>query len=378
MRGGYMRAILVDDEVLALDFLERQLNKISDIEVIGKFTSFELDLVESIINQVDILFLDIEMPEMNGMVLAKKLVQLNPQLAIIFVSAHNDYASEAFELNAIDYLLKPVKVHRLQKTLERLKHIHKDKSFQLNIPLKVNVCRELTFESSPYQYENVFWRTAKTRELFLYLLQHRNKTIRKASIIDFLWQDVEVEKAYSQLYTTIYYMRKALLPFSECFSIKNLYDSYLLQTKNIIIDVVEWEQSIVTAPPISLGNINEFEARMNTYTGPYLDEYDYIWAETERYRLEQLWIDTAFMIADCYYKYQMYDKAEIWYKKICEVRSEEELAHFRLMHLYAELDYGLLVNYQYLELYQSLEELGLEVSPEISDWYYNWRELTRK
>lgn len=368
-----MKAILVDDEALSLDFLERQLNKISNIQVIGKYTSFDLGIAISIIEDVDILFLDIQLPETNGMVLAKELLRLNPQLIIIFVTAHNDYATEAFELNALDYLLKPVKVHRLQKTLERIKQIHKNKTFTVNIPLKINVCRELTFELSPYKYELVQWRTAKTRELFLYLLQNRDRTIRKSSIIEFLWQDVDAEKAYPQLYTTVYYMRKALGKFNDCFSIKNMYDGYLLQTKNVIIDIVEWENSITNAPPISLDNIKEYEARMDTYTGPYLGEYDYIWAETERYRLEQLWIDVAYMIADCYYQHNEYEKAEGWYKKICDVRPEEELAHFRLMKLYAHLDYGLLVNYQYLQLSKGLEEIGLEVNSEISKWYNQWR-----
>src|SRR5690606_30742517 len=184
-------------------------NKISNIQVIGKYTCFDLEMAISIIEEVDILFLDIQMPGLNGMELAKDLLKLNPQLTIIFVTAYNDYATEAFELNALDYLLKPVKVHRLQKTLERIKQLHKNKSFTVNIPLKVNVCGELTFELAPYKYEIVHWRTAKTRELFLYLLQNRGKTIRKSSIIEFLWQDVDEKKAYPQLYTTIYYIRKA-------------------------------------------------------------------------------------------------------------------------------------------------------------------------
>src|SRR5690625_347092 len=101
-----MKAIVIDDETLALDYLERQIKKSSSVTVVGKFNIFDLRKHSSLLKEADIAFLDIEMPEVNGLELAEKLLEMNPTLSIVFVTAFNNYAVEAFELNALDYVLK--------------------------------------------------------------------------------------------------------------------------------------------------------------------------------------------------------------------------------------------------------------------------------
>lgn len=71
-------------------------------------------------NRADVIFLDIEMPDINGIELATRILDLQKNINIVFVTAYNQYAVEAFRLNALDYLMKPVSADRLKETLYRI------------------------------------------------------------------------------------------------------------------------------------------------------------------------------------------------------------------------------------------------------------------
>ncbi|QGQ93907.1 response regulator [Paenibacillus psychroresistens] len=115
-----LRVFLVDDEVPVLDLLERLLMVNGNIEIAGKFTRPEEAIDRIQVEMVDVIFLDIKMPGMNGIAAAAYLRMVNPETEIVFLTAHNQYAIEAFELKVSDYLLKPPTLHRLNKTIERL------------------------------------------------------------------------------------------------------------------------------------------------------------------------------------------------------------------------------------------------------------------
>lgn len=371
-----MKAILIDDEPLALEFLERQINKTSNIDIVKKFSHFDISINQDILHNINTVFLDIEMPEINGLELAEQILEINPHLSIVFVTAFNDYAVQAFELNALDYLLKPVDQKRLKKTLDRIE-IKTKSDIQKPIPtqstLHINLCRELTFKTSKNKIEFVKWRTKKTQELFIYLLYHSGKTIRKSELAELLWPDFEQERAYSQLYTAIYNIRKSLAKFSKHLSIKSIHVGYTLLVENTIIDIKEWESKLKSLPPVHIDTVSEYEKVMNLYTGTFLEEYEYLWAEPERYRLELLWLDTATQIADYYQRNKNIEKSIMWYDHICEYRPEDEHANLSIMQLYASLDYGLLVDHQYMQYNRALNELGIEVTSRIKDWYTNWK-----
>ena len=115
-----LRAILVDDEPPARAHLATRLKDHPKIEVVGEAddVSSAFALVES--ERPDVIFLDIQMPKKNGFTLLPKLEAINPQPAVVFVTAYDEYAIRAFEANALDYLTKPVSAGRLAKTMLRL------------------------------------------------------------------------------------------------------------------------------------------------------------------------------------------------------------------------------------------------------------------
>lgn len=114
-----LTALIVDDEPLALEGLKLRLEKIPEIEVIGEASDGDqaIHLCQTL--APDVLFLDLRLPGLNGIEVVQAL-QADVLPMVVFVSAYGEYALDAFELNAIDYVLKPANLGRLQKTVERI------------------------------------------------------------------------------------------------------------------------------------------------------------------------------------------------------------------------------------------------------------------
>lgn len=111
-----IRCLLVDDEPIALRVLRSHLEKIGDVEVVASCTNPLEALRIAGDNDVDLIFLDIEMPELSGIGFVESLTA--PPL-FVFTTAHRNYAVQGFELEAVDYLLKPIGFPRLHRAVER-------------------------------------------------------------------------------------------------------------------------------------------------------------------------------------------------------------------------------------------------------------------
>ncbi|SFM46591.1 Two-component response regulator, SAPR family, consists of REC, wHTH and BTAD domains [Gracilibacillus orientalis] len=375
-----MKVCIFDDEPLALEYLAHQLSQLDNMDVL--FTSTEPLIHEHMLKDIDIVFSDIEMLEMNGLELAEKILEYNPSIHIVFVTAHNQYAIEAFEMNALDYLLKPVTVDRLKKTIQRINTTNVSIKSNLRDPstkLRVNVLGELTFQfCDKTKPEDIRWRTAKSKELFLYLLHYESKVVLKSELVEALWNEIDIDKLYSHLYVSIYNIRHSLRMFNDYIKITNIGDGYLLKLHNVILDKKEWKNQLLENPEITIDTLEEQEEIMQLYAGSYLNIHDYIWLQGERFELEEMWLHRSKLIADCYNFSNQFEKAISWYLTIIKNRPEDEHAAFSLMKIYASLHYRMLVDYQYKEIQKSLSELNLEIDPQIADWYSKWKNTTKQ
>jgi len=117
-----MNCIIVDDEPLARAEMEALINEVSSIKILGSFSNAwtALDFLKS--NQVDLIFLDIEMPMVTGLDFA---VELSGSTLVIFTTAYPQYALKSYELDAIDYLLKPIDKRRLDKAIKKAENYQK-------------------------------------------------------------------------------------------------------------------------------------------------------------------------------------------------------------------------------------------------------------
>ena len=114
------RCLLVDDEPLALTVLQSHLDKVPDIDIVATCTNAleAFDIVRK--HPIDLIFLDIQMPELTGIGFVKALE--NPP-KIIFTTAYREYALEGFELDVVDYLLKPISLPRLLRAINKYRRL---------------------------------------------------------------------------------------------------------------------------------------------------------------------------------------------------------------------------------------------------------------
>ena len=116
-----LNILIIDDEAPARDRLRRMVDEMTGYEVAGEARSGAEALEQIKLLQPDILLLDISMPGMDGMSLARILQNSEASAGVIFCTAYQDQALEAFEREAIDYLVKPVRPERLEQALEKAK-----------------------------------------------------------------------------------------------------------------------------------------------------------------------------------------------------------------------------------------------------------------
>lgn len=115
-----IRTLIVDDERYAREELTYLVGSFPGIQVVGEAESGESAILQTLQLQPDVVFLDVEMPKMNGIEVAKSLMKLKKVPLIIFATAYPQFAAEAFRLNALDYLLKPYDTEHLKQTMSRI------------------------------------------------------------------------------------------------------------------------------------------------------------------------------------------------------------------------------------------------------------------
>lgn len=112
-----IRTIIVDDEELARERIRTLLARVADVEIVGEASNGQSALALIADQQPELVFLDVQMPEMDGFELIRHLPEPRPQ--IVFVTAHDKFAVQAFEVHAVDYLLKPFDRERFETALGR-------------------------------------------------------------------------------------------------------------------------------------------------------------------------------------------------------------------------------------------------------------------
>lgn len=111
-----MNCIIVDDEPLARKAIQKLVHQTENLEVIASFNGAEATKDFLATNAVDLVFLDIQMPGVNGIEFARTIPK---NTLVVFTTAYHEFASESYEVDAIDYLIKPVKLERFQKAVEK-------------------------------------------------------------------------------------------------------------------------------------------------------------------------------------------------------------------------------------------------------------------
>lgn len=274
-------AILIDDEKPALRELKFFLDAYSEISILGMYKK-PLEAIAAVRDQKpDVVFLDINMPKLMGTDAASRILDASPKTDIVFVTAYDKYAVEAFEIHALDYILKPIEIGRFEKTIQRLLEKKSNRSIneidrnQKKLNVKCFGKLKVGWETG----EPIKWRTEKTRALFVYMLCNGNRDISKEEMADKLWPEEEPDKAMKQLYNGVYYIRKALERYGIDRTLISINSSY-----HMVLGEVNWDFERFCALHKNLNNLNltELTEMEELYTGELLEGEIAAWIELER------------------------------------------------------------------------------------------------
>ncbi len=179
-----MKILLVDDEELQLLRLESEVKKVvPSSATILSFSNSSKYIKECQDEKIDIAFLDIEMPGMNGISLAKELKRINPLVNIIFVTAYNDYALEAYKIHASGYLSKPVTAEKIKKELDALRYPLEFKG-EKKLQIKCFGNFEIFHNGEPVRFSY-----QKSKEVFAYLVDREGSVINVNELNAVLWEE---------------------------------------------------------------------------------------------------------------------------------------------------------------------------------------------
>lgn len=379
-----MRLLLIDDERLALIQLEKTLRSVADrfreeVEVMALQTP-QGAVAQAERFRPDAVFLDIHMPEISGLQVAELLQERMPEVMIIFLTAYDDYAIKAFELNAVDYLLKPLIRERLEKTFQRVSAKRKamaygDEGEGLH---KKILCANTLMVQSPGQLPELpKWRTTKAQELFAYLLQRRDETVHKSTILELLSPELDKKRAMTQLYTAIYQIRQCLQSTGLDIAIHNvsIQESYILRlSEGVTVESEIWERELQLARESMPARYDRIGELLAEYDGSYLRDHDYVWAESERERLRQLWMSHARQLAVYLEEQRRDEEALKLYERLQELDPYHEAEGLAVLKLHDRLGHydKVLSYYEHLEKL-FVDELGLPLPTTIHAWLDDWR-----
>ncbi|MBD2868156.1 response regulator [Paenibacillus arenilitoris] len=370
-----MNAILVDDEKPALLHLERMLAEEGRLAVAGKFTTAREALEHVSKTATDFVFLDIGMPEMNGLEAANYFLQIDPRIRIVYVTAFSEYAIEAFELNALDYLLKPVSPARLAKTVERIAEYAGMTAAARQEPdepgreAAILAFRRLDFRGGGQSGARLKWRTAKAQELFAYMLHQKGKWIDKDVILDLLWPDYPPDKATTHLHTSVYQIRKLLKEWEIDAAVEYAQEGYRLNADHLTTDVELFEQGLAE-PHKAGGRRQPYADVLRLYAGPYLEEHDYAWAKPRREQLRQKYVDFVLAAAQTEAAAGRHANAVPLLLDAQEKDPYSEVICRKLMTVYADLRDDNALQSCYASFCRLIEqELGIEPEPRTKQTY---------
>ncbi|MBO7333347.1 MAG: response regulator [Lachnospiraceae bacterium] len=364
------KVIAVDDEQNALNRFERLISQDSRLTLLSTFTKPLEALEYAKNNHVDIAFLDIEMPGMTGLELAESLMDYNPYIEIVFVTAYNQYALEAFRAHATGYLLKPLSREDFTAQIDIMEKKLSKERIPKDDMLYVSCLGSFSIRRTPEEGENIRFRTSKAEELLAFLIHSEGRSRSKDMILDSLWPDADLDKAANNFRVTCTYIRNTLADLGYIDILLRDHDDYSVNISRIKCDYIEFRKKVNNISELSL---SEAQAAIALYKGPYLENRFYDWAEDARGWLENRYVELLYRAASLCVEADKIDNAIINYEAILSIDLYEENAIKEVIKLKA-LKLPPSAVKEYYNRYCNLlyEEYGSEPSRELKDLMKNF------
>lgn len=362
-----LSAVIVDDEIPGLNLLKMFLQNTEQVNILGTFTE-PIEAFENIISvKPDVVFLDIEMPEMNGLELASHLIEQNDELMIVFVTGYNQYALEAFQANALDYLLKPVNPNTIQKCISKLIRLRTPKNEGKTETIEKKIC---CFGDFQVYGKNgmVKWPTRKVEEMFAYFIVHRDSNVDGYILGEILWPEEEPDKIKTNLHTSLYRLRKTIkengLPI-EISSKKGGKGAYRCNLGEFTCDLIEFEKAVLKNMTINRSNIDKLEQISLLYRDDLFSEKNYEWCVNEKEHLQRFYLNMLKNMASFYIEMGLYQQALDKLLIVNRKSPFDEELHQRILTIYAiQKNRALLIKFYEEFKLKLFKEIGVQPQEE--------------
>lgn len=353
-----INAVIVDDERPALTLLERMLEE-RGVRVVGSFTKPSELKSRMAALEPDAVFLDIDMPGTSGLELASELKQKREEVQIVFVTAYRHYAVEAFQVNAMDYLLKPLEAEWLDRAIARLNR-NKGSKPQGTDASSITCLGRFEVGCADRR-EPLRFPTVKTEELLAFFLVNRETAVSKWAICESLWPGFEPEKVEQNLHTTVYRMKKTLTDNGVPIHLSSHRGGYRFQYEGEC-DYIRFGSALDGREEEAAGT----ERTLRQYGGPLFGDKDYIWCAAERERMRALFVHKSRQLAETYMEEGAFGKAiHVLQHAIAKAPLEEAVYECLLLAYYKQGDRGSFLQYYDQWERQLNEELGLKPGEQI-------------
>lgn len=229
-----IRALIIDDEPLAHEVILHHLKQHQDIKVVGQCYNATEALVKLAKEKIDLLFLDINMPQLSGIEFLKVLAN-KPQ--VIIISAYQDYAFEGFELDVTDYLLKPVSAQRLEQALNKVRNSVKQiTQADITNHQPQSIVLKVGKEKRKYLLENISMLEAYGNYVKVY--QGKTSDLANSTLKQLIeqlpqTQFIQVQKSYIVNKMHVSAVDKDYVSLSECQKVK-IGKSFKVAAQNLI------------------------------------------------------------------------------------------------------------------------------------------------
>ncbi|HAL73543.1 MAG TPA: hypothetical protein DCM45_00450 [Clostridiales bacterium] len=303
-------AIAIDDEKKALDRFERVMLDEPRLYLAGRFTNVEdaLFFVEQV--KIDVAFVDIDMPGIDGLELAERLLSIRPRLEIIFVTAYDQYALAAFRLHAAGYLLKPIGLQELREQVDVLVRRRGDlANTEQTVPLVVNCFGGFRCYPDGDEDRLIQWRTGKTEELFALLINNLGAPLPREIIVDTLWPETDPEKAANRFRVTCTYLRNTLAAGGYPDMLLRERDSYRLDLQRLRCDLIQLTTLLPQAAVSN--NLELLEKTSRLCASPFLENKNFEWAIRQQRLYEQEFKRIQYRLAEEYTRRAAHDRAAV-------------------------------------------------------------------
>ena len=262
-----MRIIVVDDEFLALEDFEDTCRGLGIEDEIVKFNN-PLDALSFVAqNKVDIAFLDIEMPVIKGIELAKRIKALSPNVRIIFTTGYSEYALEAFGVDAVDYVLKPYEPESIKKAYDKALLI-KDAVSENHIFIKTFGYFDVFVDD-----KSVNFSSAKSKELLALLVDRNGGVVSTEQAINFLWEG----RAYDETVQSLF--RKVLRSLRATLEEAGIQEILVDNRNQRSIDKTKFSCDYYEL-------LENGKSEKVKYFGKYMDQYS--WAQATKEQIDEM------------------------------------------------------------------------------------------